>query len=163
MAFENREENILWQTHRWELPHRLTAARYLLDNLFLSEPYDEGTSILVCCVCPRGVEDFFYDEIFDARKAIRLDPYEELIRRTYVDALLANGEVDEALAFWEPVVDREYWFPENHDVYARILLRRGSRKGGGPYLERAAEERLLVADPALRRRLENLAAILAED
>lgn len=101
--------------------------------------------------------------LFFAKKAIRLDPYEELIRRTYVDALLANGEVDEALAFWEPVVDREYWFPENHDVYARILLRRGSRKGGGPYLERAAEERVLVADPALRRRLENLAAILAED
>lgn len=101
--------------------------------------------------------------LFFAKKAIRLDPYEELIRRTYVDALLANGQVDEALAFWEPVVDREYWFPENHDVYARILLRRGSRKGGAPYLQRAAEERVLVVDPALRRRLENLAEILEED
>ena len=101
--------------------------------------------------------------LFFAKKAIRLDPYEELVRRTYVDALLANGEVDEALAFWEPVVDREYWVPDNHDVYARILLRKGSRKDGEPFLARAAEERFLVADPALRKRLENLAAILAED
>ena len=101
--------------------------------------------------------------LFFAKKAVRLNPYEELIRRTYVDALLANGEVDEALAFWEPVVDREYWFPDNHDVYARILLRKGARKDGEPFLARAADERVLVSDPALRKRLANLAAILAED
>lgn len=101
--------------------------------------------------------------LFFAKKAVRLNPYEDLARSAYVDALLENGEADEALAFWEPVVDREYWVPGNHDVYARILLRKGSRKGGTPFLERAAEERFLVSDPALRKRLENIAAILAED
>ena len=48
-------------------------------------------------------------------------------------------------------------------MLARILLRKGSRKGGTPFLERAAEQRVLVEDPALRKRLANLAQILAED
>lgn len=101
--------------------------------------------------------------LYFAKKAVRLNPYDDRVRSVYVDALLACGEVDEALAFWEPVVDREYWVRDNHDTLARILLRMGSRKGGGPFLARAAEERFLVADPALRKRLENLARILAED
>lgn len=99
---------------------------------------------------------------FFAGKALRLNPYDAEIRDAYVDALLANGEVDRALAFWEPIVDREYWVPENHDTLARILLRRGSRRGGTPFLVRAAEERFLVSDAALRKRLENLAKIVAE-
>ena len=84
------------------------------------------------------------------------DPGAEIEKRLW-------AMIDEALAFWEPVVDREYWFPDNHDVYARILLRKGSRKDGEPFLARAAEERFLVSDPALRKRLANLASILAED
>lgn len=112
---------------------------------------------------PATADDLKASALYFAKKAVRLDPYDSEGRSAYVDALLASGEVDEALAFWEPVVDREYWVRDNHDVYARILLRKGSRKGGTPFLERAAEERFLVADPALRKRLENLAAILAED
>lgn len=108
-------------------------------------------------------DDLKQTALYFAKKALRLNPYYSLTRSAYADALLANGEVDEALAFWEPIVDREYWVPENHDMYARILLRKGSRKGGEPFLKRAAEQRVLVADPALRKRLANLAHILAED
>ena len=112
---------------------------------------------------PATAEDLKRAALYFAKSALRLDPYDELVRRAYVDALLARGDSEEALAFWETIVDREYWIPENHDVYARILLQRGSRKGGAPFLERAAEERVLVSDPELRKRLANLAAILAED
>ena len=101
--------------------------------------------------------------LYFAKKALRLNPYYSLARSAYADALLANGEVDEALEYWQPIVDREYWVPANHDMYARILLRKGSRRGGAPFLERAVDERALVEDPALRKRLANLAQILAED
>lgn len=94
-----------------------------------------------------------------AKEALRLNPYDPEVRSVYADALLARGEIDEALAFWEPIVDREFWQPENHEVYARILLLRASRRGGGPYLAKAADERVFVKDPALKKRLANLAKL----
>lgn len=94
-----------------------------------------------------------------AKEGLRLNPYDAEVRSVYVDTLLVRGDVDEALAFWEPIVDREFWQPDNHDVYARILLRRSARKGGGPYLAKAADERFFVTDPALKKRLANLAKL----
>lgn len=112
---------------------------------------------------PATKADLLHSALYFSKSALRLNPYDELVRTAYANTLLERGEVDEALAFWEPIVDREYWYPPNHDMLARILLRRGSRKGGQPFLARAAEERFLVADSALRKRLENLAKFLAED
>ena len=112
---------------------------------------------------PSAAADLRRAALFFAKDALRLAPYDAEVRSVYVDSLLALGQVDEALSFWEPIVDREYWVPDNHDVLARILLRKGSGKGGEPFLRRAADERALVEDPALRKRLENLADILAED
>ena len=100
---------------------------------------------------------------FFAKEALRLNPYDAECRAVYSESLLALGETDAALAFWEPIVEREYWLPENHDALARILLRKGFRKDGAPYLARAVDERALVSDPALRDRLANLASLLAED
>ena len=100
--------------------------------------------------------------LYFAKEALRLNPYDAEARAVYVDALLARGEVDEALAFWEPIVEREFWQLDNHEIYARILLRRASRKGGGPYLSKAADERFFVTDPALKKRLANLAKIAAK-
>lgn len=94
-----------------------------------------------------------------AKEGLRINPYDAEVRSVYADALLVRGDVDEALAFWEPIVDREFWQPDNHDVYARILLRRGSRRGGGPYLAKAADECVFVTDPALKKRLANLAKL----
>ncbi len=108
-------------------------------------------------------EDLRRAALFFAKEALRLNPYDAECRAVYSESLLALGETDEALAFWEPIVEREYWLPENHDALARILLRKGFRKDGAPYLARAVDERALVSDPALRDRLANLASLLAED
>ena len=108
-------------------------------------------------------DDLKRSALYFSKTALRLNPYDVLVRTAYANTLLERGEVDEALAFWEPIVAREYWYPANHDMLARILLRKGSCKGGEPYLARAVEERRLVGDPELRKRLENLAKILAED
>ena len=107
----------------------------------------------------KTADDLKRAAFYFAKEGLRINPYDAEVRSAYVDALLVRGEVDEALAFWEPIVDREFWQPENHEIYARILLRRGSRKGGGPYLAKAADERVFVRDPALKKRLANLAKL----
>ena len=71
---------------------------------------------------------------------------------TRAEALAADGRVREALDFWRPVLEREFWNPVNHDEWARLLLLEGSRAN----LELAVREAPLVGDPYLRRRLERL-------
>ncbi len=72
--------------------------------------------------------------------------------------LAADGQIEEALAFWRPIVEREFWNGANHDEYARLLLLEGSRSS----LELAVREKPLVEDSALRRRLERLGQSLAK-
>lgn len=94
--------------------------------------------------------------LYFSREAVSLNPYNDEARHARVEALERDGQIAEALAFWEEVVEREYWTLEHHDTYARLLLREGSDES----LQKAVRERGLVRDADLRRRLEKLARFL---
>ena len=94
--------------------------------------------------------------LYFSREAIALNPYNDEARHARVEALERNGQIAEAIAFWEEIVEREYWTLEHHDTYARLLLREGSDES----LQKAVRERGLVRDAALRRRLEKLSRFL---
>ena len=103
-------------------------------------------------------DDAVLAALYFSREAAALNPYDAEARYVRAEALAADGQIEEALAFWRPIVEREFWNGANHDEYARLLLLEGSR----PSLELAVRERPLVEDPDLRRRLENLGASLAK-
>lgn len=96
--------------------------------------------------------------LYFSREAISLNPYNDEARHARVEALEMNGQIAEAIAFWESVVEREYWTLEHHDTYAQLLLHEGSDES----LQKAVRERGLVRDPALRRRLEGLRRLLED-
>ncbi len=89
-----------------------------------------------------------------AREAVSLNPYDAEARYAWAEALAQTGRVAQALDFWRGVLEREFWNPDNHTEYARLLLLEGSPASRAL----AAREAPLVADPALKRRLRRIAA-----
>lgn len=102
-------------------------------------------------------DDAVLSALYFSREASALNPYDAEARYVRAEALAADGQIEEALAFWRPIVEREFWNPVNHDEYARLLLLEGSRSS----LELAVREKPLVEDPALRRRLDRLGQSLS--
>lgn len=88
-----------------------------------------------------------------AREAVSLNPYDSTARLAWAEALAESGKLDEALEFWNGVVEREYWNPENHNELARLLLRVGTAEARAL----AVKEIPLVDDNALKRRLRRIA------
>ncbi len=87
-----------------------------------------------------------------SREAVALNPYDAEARWVRSEALVADGRPREALEFWRPILEREFWNPANHDQYARLLLFEGSRASRAL----AVREIPFVEDADLRRRLESL-------
>ena len=62
--------------------------------------------------------------LYFSKYALELNPYNEEVRRIYVEALAEDGRVGEAISYWrENVVDREFWVGINQDMFASLLLR----------------------------------------
>ena len=87
-----------------------------------------------------------------SKEAVALNPYDEEARLGRAYALLSNGQADEAVEFWRPIVDLEYWNPRHHDIWAELLLAEGSDENR----VLASREWFLVKDADLRRRLQQL-------
>ena len=102
-------------------------------------------------------DDCVLAALYFSREAVALNPYDTEAREARAEALAADGQIEEALDFWRPIVDREFWDPRVHDEYARLLLLEGSRRS----LELAVREKPLVGDSYLRGRLQNLGESLA--
>ena len=103
-------------------------------------------------------DDCVLAALYFSREAAALNPYDAEARWVRAESLAVDGRVDEALAFWRPIVEREFWNPANHDEYARLLLLEGSRHS----LDLAVREKPLVEDSELRKRLERLGKSLAK-
>lgn len=103
------------------------------------------------------LSDAVLSALYFSREAAALNPYDAEARYVRAEALAADGRVGEALDFWRPIVEREFWNGANHDEYARLLLLEGSRRS----LELAVREKPFVEDPALRRRLDRLGRSLS--
>ena len=103
------------------------------------------------------LSDAVLSALYFSREAAALNPYDAEARYVRAEALAAAGRVGEALDFWRPIVEREFWNGANHDEYARLLLLEGSRRS----LELAVREKPFVEDPALRRRLDRLGRSLS--
>lgn len=88
-----------------------------------------------------------------AREAIDLNPYYSEARYAWGEALVESGKEAEAVEFWRGVIDREFWNPDNHTHYARVLLRVGTPEARAE----AVREAPFVSDAALKRRLMRLA------
>ena len=104
------------------------------------------------------LDDAVLAALYFSREAAALNPYDAEARYARAEALAADGRVGEALDFWRPIVEREFWNGANHDEYARLLLLEGSRGS----LELAVREIPFVENPAIRRRLERLGKTLSE-
>jgi hypothetical protein len=103
-------------------------------------------------------DDAILAALYFSREAVALNPYDAEARYVRAEALAADGQVGEALAFWRPIVEREFWNSANHDEYARLLLLEGSRDSLGL----AVREKPLVEGAALRRRLDRLGKSLSK-
>ena len=95
--------------------------------------------------------------VFFSKEAIALNPYDEEARQARAYSLLSNAQAKDAVEFWRPIVDREYWIPRHHDIWAQILLAEGSQTN----LVLASQEWCLVQDADLRRQLQQLGRDLA--
>ncbi|MBO7299713.1 MAG: hypothetical protein J6V41_07925 [Kiritimatiellae bacterium] len=60
--------------------------------------------------------------LFYARLAVQTNPYDDESRLVYQDALVLNGKIDEAVAYWESIVDLEYWNKRHHNIMAELYL-----------------------------------------
>ena len=61
--------------------------------------------------------------LFYAKLAIDVNPYDEESRLMYQEALVLNGKLDEAVKYWESIVNLEYWNKAHHDVMAELYLK----------------------------------------
>ena len=96
--------------------------------------------------------DLVGNALYFSKEAVALNPYDEESRLARAYSLLSNGQAEEAVEFWRPIVDREYWIPRHHDVWAQVLLAEGSHSN----LVLASREWCLVQDAGLRRDLQRL-------
>lgn len=96
--------------------------------------------------------DLIGNAVYFSREAVALNPYDEEARQARAFSLLSNEQAAEAVEFWRPIVEREYWVPRHHDVWAQILLAEGSPES----LALASREWFLVQDADLKRELQRL-------
>lgn len=84
--------------------------------------------------------------------AMAINPYQEQVRKLYAVMLAESDQLDAAIAYWETVVDREFWFRSNHDFLAFLYL-----KSSDPaILQKAVQELPHVSDPDTRQRLRRI-------
>lgn len=60
--------------------------------------------------------------LFYARLAVQTNPYDDECRLVYQDALVLNGRIDDAVKYWETVVDLEFWHRRHHNIMAELYL-----------------------------------------
>ncbi|MBR1837199.1 MAG: hypothetical protein IJ783_07915 [Kiritimatiellae bacterium] len=87
-----------------------------------------------------------------AGRALALCPYDFEVRYNRAETLVAMDRLPDAIAYWETVLDLEFWNPENHDEYAYLLLHDGSEEA----VAKAVDERFFVRDRELRADLNKL-------
>lgn len=61
--------------------------------------------------------------LFFSKLAIQINPYDEESRLMYQEALVLNGKIQEAVEYWEKIVDLEYWNRANHVIMAELYLK----------------------------------------
>lgn len=138
-AFELARRAMALYPLNWYMP--TWAASLALDASYSaadSQEFDAASSAALWC----------------AREAVFLNPYDSQARYVWAEALAQVGRVPEALEFWRGVVDREFWNPDNHTEYARLLLLDGTPASRAL----AVREVPFVSDGALKRRLQRIAA-----
>lgn len=84
--------------------------------------------------------------LFYAKLAIDVNPYDEESRLMYQEALVLNGQINEAIQYWEGIVDLEYWNRSHHDVMAELYLKSND-------ISSAVRELPHVSKPDLRKKL----------
>lgn len=93
--------------------------------------------------------------LYFGREAVSINPYNSESRYAWVRALDAAERRNEAIEYWRGIVELEYWMPDLHQEYVRLLLRQGASSN----LVEAAKERVFIRDAALRRRLDRMARL----
>ncbi len=106
-------------------------------------------------------EDLYKSKIKKAlhfsEMALNINPYDAESRMLYAHSLTENGDVAEAISFWETkVVEREFWNSQNHDVLVRLYLRASDPES----LNKAVREIPLVSDTELRKELTELKKLI---
>lgn len=61
--------------------------------------------------------------LFYSKLAVDVNPYDEESRFMYQEALVLNGKIQEAVEYWEKIVDLEYWNRANHVIMAELYLK----------------------------------------
>lgn len=96
--------------------------------------------------------------VYFSRLAVSLNPTGEEARMLYAYSLAENGDIAEAIDFWEHnVVEREFWNDSNHEILARLCLRSSSPE----HLKKAAGEMPFVRDAELRKEIAGIKKLLA--
>lgn len=85
--------------------------------------------------------------LFYSKLAIDVNPYDEESRLMYQEALVLNGQINEAVKYWESVVNLEYWNRAHHDVMAELYLKSNN-------ISLAVKELPQISNPELRKKLQ---------
>lgn len=99
---------------------------------------------------------YAHKALYFARLAIQTNPYDEESRWVYQDALVLNGRIDEAVEYWEKIVDLEYWNRRHHNIMAELYLK-SSRPDS---YSLAVKELPHISDPKLREKLQRYKKLL---
>ncbi len=78
---------------------------------------------------------------------IEIDPYDKESQRLYLEALVVCGQTDEAIAYWEGVVDLDNSNTTNHEILADLYLNSGN-------ISMAVKELPYISNPKLQQKLQ---------